>query len=32
MTDWREGDVTLALNGDEALVLFEWLAIQQREQ
>ncbi|MBU1444650.1 MAG: hypothetical protein KJ938_07500 [Actinobacteria bacterium] len=26
MTDRREADVTLVLNGDEALVLFEWLA------
>ena len=26
MTDRREADVTLALNGNEALVLFEWLA------
>lgn len=26
MTDRRGADVTLALNGDAALVLFEWLA------
>lgn len=26
MTERREADVNLALDGDEALVLFEWLA------